>query len=419
MARLLSMTKRPSLLFAVVFGMALAGQPGAAQQGVGIMAIHGTEAGLQDWIAEFRLRAITQGVPEVTFDAAMSSRSFRADVLDRDRRQDEFTRTIWDYLDRAVSDDRIAGGQKALKTYAALLDRIEARYDVDRQAVVAIWGLESAFGAVRGDIPTLDALATLAYDGRRGAYFEGELITVLKLLASGEVRESQLVGSWAGAMGHTQFMPTSHQAFAQDFDGDGRRNVWDDDPADALASSAAYLKNFGWKRGEPWGVEVSLPAGFDHELSGSRTKKPLSFWTALGVTLPEKATLPDWGALLLPAGAQGPAFLVFDNFGAIESYNIADSYVIAVGLLSDRLQGADPVQHPWPRQWTALTLSDRIEMQGRLTAQGFDSGGADGKVGPRTMAAIKAFQRAREMIPDGYANSDLLSLLRESGSQRR
>jgi membrane-bound lytic murein transglycosylase B len=411
------MTRRP-LISAVLLGIALFGQPGAAQQGVGIMAIHGTEAGFQDWIAEFRIRAITQGVPEATFDTAMAQRSFRLDVLDRDRRQDEFTRTIWDYLDRAVSEDRIAHGLKALEKHAALLDQIEARYDVDRQAVVAIWGLESAYGAVRGDIPTLDALATLAYDGRRGAYFEAELITVLRMLAAGEVTEAQLVGSWAGAMGHTQFMPSSHQALAQDFDGDGRRNIWDDDPADALASTAAYLKNFGWKRGEPWGVEVSLSAGFDHDLAGSRTKKPLSFWTAQGVGLPERP-LPEWGALLLPAGAQGPAFLVFDNFGAIESYNIADSYVIAVGLLSDRLKGAAPVQHPWPRQWTALTLSDRIEMQGRLTAQGFDAGGADGKVGPRTMAAIKAFQRARGLIPDGYANSDLLALLREAGSQRR
>ena len=411
------MTHRP-VMNAVLLGIALSGQPGLAQQGVGIMAIHGTEAGFQDWIAGFRIRAIIQGVPEVTFNAAMANRSLRPDVLDRDRRQDEFTRTIWDYLDRAVSDDRIAAGQKALKKHAGLLDQIEARYDVDRQAVVAIWGLESAYGAVRGDIPTLDALATLAYDGRRGAYFEAELITVLKMLASGEVTEPQLVGSWAGAMGHTQFMPTSHQAYAQDFDGDGRRNVWDDDPADALASTAAYLKNFGWKRGQPWGVEVTLPDNFNHDLAGSRTKKPLSYWTSQGVTVPNKL-LPDWGALLVPAGAQGPAFLVFDNFTAIESYNIADSYVIAVGLLADRLMGAGPVKHPWPRQWTALTLSDRIEMQGRLTAQGFDAGGADGKVGPRTMAAIKAFQRVRGLIPDGYANSDLLTLLRDSGSQRR
>ena len=378
----------------------------------------GTEAGFQDWIAEFRLRALTQGIAPEIFDAAMSQRSFRPDVLDRDRRQDEFTRTIWDYLDRAVSDDRIAAGQQALEKYAVLLDQIEARYDVDRQAVVAIWGLESAYGAVRGDIPTLDALATLAYDGRRGAYFEGELITVLKMLTRGEVRESQLLGSWAGAMGHTQFMPSSHQAFAQDFDGDGKRNVWDDDPADALASAAAYLQHFGWKRGQPWGVEVTLPPGFNHDLAGSRTKKPLSFWTGLRVTLP-RIPLPDWGALLLPAGAQGPALLVFDNFTAIESYNIADSYVIAVGLLSDRLKGAGPVQHPWPRQWTALTFPDRIEMQARLTAQGFDAGGADGKVGPRTMAAIKAFQRAQGLIPDGYANSELLTLLRDRGNQRR
>lgn len=373
----------------------------------------GSAEGLAAWRAEFRGRALAADISAATFDAAMAGMTFLPEVVDRDRRQDEFTRTIWDYLDRAVSEDRIARGQAALRQHEPLLDRIEARYGVDKYVVLAIWGLESAYGVVRGDIPTLSALATLSYEGRRGAFFEAELMLCLKLLQNGTASPAQLRGSWAGAMGHTQFMPSSYDRLAVDFDGDGRANIWDDDPTDALASAAAYLAHSGWKPGQPWAVEVRLPAGFDYELAGNRTQRPLSAWAAMGVA-PVAGRLPaeGWGAVILPAGARGPALLVFDNFAAIETYNKADSYVIAVGHLADRLRGGAAFQAGWPRDLRALTLEERKELQQRLLDGGFYGGEADGKVGPLTVAAVKAFQRNSGVIPDGYASLDVLMALR-------
>ena len=215
---------------------------------------------------------------------------------------------------------------------------------MDKHVVLAIWGLESAYGAVRGDIDTPSALATLAYDTRRGAFFEAELLAALQIVQSGAVKPAAMLGSWAGAMGHTQFMPSSYLKLAVDFDGHGKPDIWSDDPTDALASTAAYLANAGWKTGGRWGDEVRLPQGFDYGLAGDRTQKPLSIWAAMGVTLPEGKPLAQtgWASLLLPAGARGPAFLVYDNFAAIEAYNKADSYVIAVGHLADRIAGGVP-----------------------------------------------------------------------------
>lgn len=369
-----------------------------------------TEQGFQDWAVGFETRALAAGITQDTYDRAMAGVELLPDVVERDRKQDEFTKTIWDYLDKAVSDDRIASGQKALKTYARLLDLIEAKYGVNRNIVVAIWGLESAYGAVRGDISTMSALATLSYEARRGVFFEAELIAVLQTIQEGKVTPQQLRGSWAGAMGHTQFMPTSYRALAVDFGGDGIANIWDDDPTDALASTAAYLATSGWQTGQPWGVEVTLPTGFDYELAGNRTAKPVSVWAAMGVT----GDFPDmgWGAIITPAGARGPAFLIFDNFAAIETYNRADSYVIAVGHLSDRLRGAGPIVHPWPRDLRVLTLIERKLLQQRLIDRGLYVGEADGKIGPLTVAGIKSLQRSRGVIPDGYASTEVLDLLR-------
>ncbi len=373
-----------------------------------------SEAGLQAWIRDFRPRALAAGITAATFDAVMPGVQFRPDVVERDQRQDEFTKTIWDYLDRAASADRIAAGQAALVKYRAVLDRIEANYHVDRHVVLAIWGLESSFGAVRGNIPVLDALATLSYDARRGEYFEGELIAALQIVQSGKVRPDQFVGSWAGASGHTQFMPSSVLATAVDFDGNGKPDLWSDDPSDALASTAAYLAKAGWQMGLPWGREVRLPAGFDVALAGSRTQKPMSAWAAMGITLANGGALPQqgWSALLLPAGVRGPAFLVTDNFAAIEAYNKADAYVIAVGYLADRIAGGPPIMAAWPRDLRVLTLGERQETQTRLTAEGLYSGEADGKVGPLTLGAIKAFQKAAGIAPDGYASLDVLAALR-------
>lgn len=366
------------------------------------------------WLAEFRDRAAAAGVSADTLDTALPTVMWLPEVIDRDRNQFEFTRTVWDYLDRAVSEDRIALGRRALADHAALLTEIEARYGVDRHVLVAIWGLESSYGAVRGDVPTLSALATLAHDGRRGPFFEAQLIAALGFLDRGEARLADLRGSWAGAMGHTQFMPSSLEAHGVDLRGDGRRDVWGDDPADALASAAAYLAANGWVTGQPWGVEVILPAGFDHTLARDTNRQSPAYWASLGVTGVDGAPVPDHGTavILLPGGHRGAAFMIFRNFNVLEAYNTADAYVIAVGHLADRLAGAPPLTGGWPREERALTFDERIELQERLTAAGFDTRGIDARVGPLTIAAIRGYQRARGLVPDGFPSVSLLERLR-------
>lgn len=387
--------------------------PPEQQAGGGHMAYTGTEAGFQDWLSGFRTRALAAGLAPATLDA-LDGLAFDPAIVDKDRNQSEFTKPIWTYLDSAASDDRIAAGIKALDRHRALFDRLEAAYGVDREVVAAIWGLESAYGTFRGDIPTLQALASLAYDGRRGAFFEGQLIEALKIVQGGHVAVGDMRGSWAGAMGHTQFMPSSFWTFAVDFDGDGRRDIWGDDPTDALASAAAYLSKSGWTRGMPWGVEVILPAGFDYVQTTERVKKPVSDWQVMGVRRADGGDLPDHGpaSVLLPAGHRGAAFLIFSNFQVIETYNVADAYVIGVGHLADRLKGGGPIRADWPREDRALTRDERVELQRLLTAAGFDAGGVDGLMGPKTIAAVKAWQMAQGLVPDGYANPALLDRLR-------
>ena len=371
----------------------------------------GSQQGLEAWVQTFRPRALAAGVAAATFDAALRGVVFDPKVVERDRNQNEFTKTIWDYLDTAVSEDRVALGRKALAENADLLTRIEAAYGVDREIVVAIWGLESAYGTFRGDLPVIGSLATLAYDGRRGAYFETELIAALKIVQGGHVADFR--GSWAGASGHTQFMPTSWESFAVDFDGDGRRDLWGDDPADALASTAAYLAQWGWQKAALWGLEVRLPEGFDYNQTTEAVKKPVADWAALGVVPAVGGALPDFGlaSVLLPGGARGAAFLIFANFRVIARYNTADAYVIGIGHLADRIAGGPPIAARWPRDLRALTLEERRELQVRLGVAGFDPGGVDGRMGPKTIAAVKAFQTARGLVPDGYPSLDILNRL--------
>ena len=412
------------IAFSLIAFSALAacgGPVGHAQQPAGAQMIDEippvdpqTQAGFESWLATFKPRAMSEGITETTWDRATRGLRYNPKVIERDRNQAEFTKTIWDYLDSAVSDTRIANGQMALREHAALLREIEARYGVDKEVVVAVWGMESNFGNNRGRTLILPALATLAYDGRRGSFFASQFIAALKIIQSGDTDSMHMTGSWAGAMGHTQFIPTSYLLYAVDFTGDGKRDIWSDNPADALASTAAYLARSGWSKGQPWGVEVTLPQGFNYGLAGKKVKKSPSDWAALSVRAATGGTVPNYGpaSILLPAGAQGPAIMIFGNFTAISRYNAADSYVIGVGHLSDRLKGKGPFIHPWPRDGRALTEAERIEVQERLTAAGYDTQGSDGKIGPNTIEAVMAWQRAHGVAPDGYVTEKLLNALR-------
>lgn len=366
------------------------------------------------WLGAFQRRAVSQGISQTTLDRALSGVTQDPDIIRRDRNQAEFSKPIWEYLDSAVSDQRIADGRKALERHRRVLDRIEARYGVEKEVVVAVWGLETSFGSFRGSSPTIRSLATLAFDGRRAEFFETQLLAALQILQAGDVRPEAMTGSWAGAMGHTQFMPTSYLEHAVDFDGDGRRDIWSDDPTDALASTAAYLARFGWTKGQPWGVEVRLPAGFDYAQASRDITRLPSGWAALGVRAADGRAIADHGpaSILLPAGSGGVALMIFGNFSVIERYNGADAYVIGIGHLSDRLAGQGPFRANWPRGDRALSVAERKELQLRLTLAGFDTQAIDGRIGPNTINALRAYQVARGLVPDGYATVQLLERMR-------
>lgn len=366
------------------------------------------------WKADFRARAIAAGIRADVFDAAFAGVTVDEEVVRLDGRQAEFTKPIWEYLDGAASSDRVATGRARAAQLKPTLDAIEARFGVDQEVVVAIWGMESNFGSFRGSMPVIRSLATLAYEGRRRGFAEEQLMAALAILQAGDAQPSRLVGSWAGAMGHTQFMPTSFLDFAVDFTGDGRRDIWGEDPTDALASTANYLRAKGWTRGQPWGVEVRVPAGFDFSQADQANRQPVAAWRARGLTRVDGSALPDHGpaAILAPAGSRGPAFAIYGNFFVIKTYNNATSYAMGVGHLGDRIAGAGPVAGSWPRHERELSRTEKIEMQERLTARGFDTGARDGVIGPNTISAIRAYQQAKGMTPDGFATASLLQTMR-------
>ena len=373
----------------------------------------GKDVGLWNWINGLRPRAAAAGIRPQVFDASFAGVRYDPRIIALDRNQAEFSKQIWEYLDSAVSAQRVSNGRAALARHGTALNRIEARYGVEKEVVTAIWGLESAYGAARGKSPLIESLATLAYDGRRGAFFEEELIAALKIVQAGDVSPRAMTGSWAGAMGHTQFMPSSYLSYAVDFNGDGRRDIWSDDPTDALASTAAYLAHFGWKRGQPWGVEVRLPANFDPARARRDVMRNPSAWAAEGIGDMAGRAVPNYGkaSILLPAGSSGPAFMIFDNFSVIERYNKANSYVIGVGHLSDRLRGEPGIQTPWPRHHRAISAGQKREIQNRLRSRGFAVEKIDGLIGPNTIDAIRAFQRSAGLRADGYPSHDLLKAL--------
>jgi membrane-bound lytic murein transglycosylase B len=330
-------------------------------------------------------------------------------VIELDRAQPEFTRTVWEYLDTAVSPQRVALGQARLQQVRAEGDAAAARYGVPAEIVVAIWGIESNYGSHYGDIPTIDALATLGFEGRREDWARGQLLAALKIIASGDIPRAQMIGSWAGAMGQTQFLPTVFLGYAVDADGDGRRDIWGS-MADVTASTANFLRGSGWQPGQPWGVEVRLPAGFDAGRADEALRQSAAQWAADGVRTVDGAPLPEFdeAAVLMPAGARGPAFLVGPNFRAILRYNNSTSYALAVGLLAQRLGGGPGVQAAWPRDLAALTRSQLQALQTALNALGFASGTPDGMMGPATRAGLRAYQRSAGLPADGYPTLDLL-----------
>ncbi|TBX20470.1 lytic murein transglycosylase [Nioella sediminis] len=374
-----------------------------------------SSAGFRAWVSEFSRRARAEGIGQQTLDRAFAGVTLNERVIERDRNQSEFSRTLWDYLDSAASDTRIANGRTALREHRDTLDAIERRYGVEAEIVAAVWGLESAYGSFRGSVPIIEAMATLAYEGRRAEFFETELLAALRILQAGDIAPDHMQGSWAGAMGHTQFMPTSFLAHAVDFTGDGRRDIWGDDPADALASTARYLSENGWTHGQPWALEVELPDDFDFSQSGELIQRDAAHWNAMGVRLARGGGLvPEHGpsSILLPAGHTGVALVIYENFHVIETYNPADAYVIGVGHLADRIGGGPAFRGGWPRQDRALTNDERFELQRRLTAAGFSTERIDGIVGPLTIQAVREYQAAEGLVPDGYASEALLRRLR-------
>ena len=347
--------------------------------------------GFEGWLRAFRLRAAGEGIGQPVLDAALGRAAYLPEVVAAASRQPEFTRSLEDNIALAASDERIRVGKRKLARHRGLFSRIERRFQVEREVVCAIWGHESTFGARRGDIEVISALASLAYGGVRPGFFEGELVAALKILQAGDVTLREMRGSWAGAMGHTQFIPSSYLAHAVDFDGDGRRDIWGDDPTDALASAAAYLRAAGWRFGEPWGVEVNA----EGRLMDGRPAPDL-----------------PGAELLQPLGDPGPRFLVFRNYRVLRRYNNAMAYAIGVGHLADRLAGGGPFVGPFPRDGQGLSLEDRKEIQRRLKRLGFDPGTIDGVIGDKTVAAIRAFQSERGLSADGVATRELLAALR-------
>jgi len=369
---------------------------------------------LSGCLAELRPAAIKAGVSDATWRQHTNGLQADFSVIDKLNFQPEFRTAIWDYMSALVDDERVADGQARLAQHRAALERAEQRFGVDPATVVAVWGVESNFGQTFGKYPLVQALGTLSCHGRRQAYFRGEFFSALRILQAGHIAPERLVGSWAGAFGHTQFMPSTFERQAVDFDGDGRADLMDSS-VDALGSTANFLARAGWQRGLPWGIEVKLPAGFSVAGEGRRTKRPVADWTARGVRRVDGSALPaNLGnvGLMTLAGPQGPAFLVTRNFDALYSYNAAESYGLAIAHLSDRLRGGGPFATPWPTDDPGLSRAERRELQALLTMRGHDIGTIDGMLGDKSRAAIRAEQQRLGHEPSGRGGQKILRALR-------
>ncbi|MDR3086423.1 MAG: lytic murein transglycosylase [Azoarcus sp.] len=368
-------------------------------------------------INRLRAQAVQRGISQATFDTHTARLEPDLSVLELLDAQPEFTTPIWDYLAALVDDERVEDGRGMLEQRRDVLRRVEERYGVDPATVAAVWGVESNYGRSLGKRPLPVSLGTLACMGRRQEYFRGEFLNTLKIIDEGHIPAERLTGSWAGAFGQTQFMPSSFLRLAVDFDGDGRRDIVDSVP-DSLASTANFLRQGGWRSGESWGFEVKLPSGFDTSVAGRRNKRPMSTWIARGVKLADGEPLPvdDRNrALLLPAGEKGPAFLVGKNFDVIYGYNAAESYALAIAHLSDRLRGGSGFRAPWPTDDPGISRAERRELQRLLIARGHDIGEPDGMVGTKTRQAIAKEQAALGRKQDGRAGLRILEALRTAG----
>ncbi|KAB7740681.1 lytic murein transglycosylase [Parvibaculum sedimenti] len=369
-----------------------------------------------DWLTAFRLDAMKAGISAATFDRAMRGVTPDPDVMEADQNQPEFVKPVWEYLRGALSDKRVARGKALLAENRTLFDRIEKTYGVDRHFVAAIWGLESNFGDHMGTQSVVRSLATLGFEGRRPDFGRTQLIAALQIVQAGDIPPEEMVGSWAGAMGQTQFIPTTYLAHAIDFDGDGRRDIWRS-TADTLASTAHYLQVSKWQTGGHWGFEVAMPKHFDYALADMSLTKTVAEWKKLGLKRADGRAFPatdveEKASLLLPAGYKGPAFLVLNNFRSILVYNASTSYALAVSLLADRFVGRGEIKGGWPYDERPLTRSEREELQALLTAKGYDHGKPDGIIGYNTRKAIRAYQQSVGLPPDGYPTASLLERMR-------
>ena len=358
--------------------------------------------------------AARRGITRATYNVYTASLTPDLRIMDLLDGQPEFTKSFWDYLDLLVNDTRIEQGRAILQRHRATFDAVERAYGVDRYVIAAIWGVETNYGTQGGDRPVIRSTATLACIGRRQNYFREEFLSAMEILARGDVKPDRLVGSWAGAFGPTQFMPTAFKRYAVDFDRDGRRDVVDSVP-DIIASTANNLKKDGWVTGQTWGYEVVVPATFNFMLADRARSMTIRDWERFGITRPGNKPFqrPDDRAfLLIPAGVQGPGFMMLANFRAIMRYNPAEAYALAIGHLADRLRGSPPFAQNWPRYERVLTRGERLELQQLLERHGYDVGESDGHLGAKTRAAIRDFQTRIGRVPDGFASAGVLDQLR-------
>lgn len=364
-----------------------------------------------DFVESLWHDARARGVQRTTFDGAFAGVTPDPKVAELTRRQSEFVKPVWDYLDSAVTAARIEKGREVAGEWQSALAAAERRYGVERSVILGIWGMETNYGTFTGGKDVIRSLATLAHLGYRGDFFRDELLTALVILQQGHIDREDMKGSWAGAMGQTQFMPSSFMTYAVDADGDGHKNIWTSMP-DAIASTANYLHKHGWTPGLPWAVEVQRPEGFDWKTRSA----PFSGWSRLGFRRTDGKALPHGGeaTLFLPAGARGPTFLVTSNFAVIKKYNSSDAYALGVGHLGDRVTGGATLAADWPTDERQLDKDQRFELQRHLLRMGYDVGDPDGRLGSKTREAVRDFQERRGLVPDGYASHGVLQALRDT-----